>query len=72
VTDVVMPQLSGRRLAEQLTPDRPDLRVLYMSGYTDDAMVRHEVREEGTACLQKPFTPYTLLVKVRDVLDRRT
>ena len=68
-----MPQLSERGLAEQLTPDRPDLRVLYMSGYTDDAIVRrHGVLEEGTAFLQKPFTPYTLLVKVREVLDRRT
>jgi two-component system cell cycle sensor histidine kinase/response regulator CckA len=72
VTDVVMPQLSGRGLAEQLTPDRRDLRVLYMSGYTDDAMVRHGVLEEGTAFLHKPFTPQTLLVKVREVLDRRT
>jgi PAS domain S-box-containing protein len=72
VTDVVMPQLSGRGLADQLTPDRRDLRVLYMSGYTDDAMVRHGVLEEGTAFLHKPFTPQTLLVKVREVLDRRT
>jgi two-component system, cell cycle sensor histidine kinase and response regulator CckA len=72
VTDVVMPQLSGRGLAEQLTPDRRDLRVLYISGYTDDAIVRHGVLEEGTAFLQKPFPPYTLLVKVREVLDRRT
>jgi DNA-binding response OmpR family regulator len=72
VTDVVMPQLSGRGLAEQLTPARRDLRVLYISGYTDDAIVRHGVLEEGTAFLQKPFPPYTLLVKVREVLDRRT
>jgi len=67
-----MPQLSGRGLAEQLTPDRRDLRVLYISGYTDDAIARHGVLEEGTAFLQKPFPPYTLLVKVREVLDRRT
>ncbi len=72
VTDVVLPQLSGRGLAERLAPEHRDLRVLYMSGYTDDAIVRHGMLEEGTAFLQKPFTPYTLLSKVREVLDRRT
>jgi PAS domain S-box-containing protein len=70
VTDVVLPQLSGRGLAERLMPDHRDLRVLYMSGYTDDAMVRHGVLEEGTVFLQKPFTPATFLMKVREVLDR--
>ena len=70
VTDVVMPQLSGRGLAEQLTPDHRDLRVLYMSGYAGDAVVRHGVLEEGTAFLQKPFTPDALLRKVREVLDQ--
>jgi PAS domain S-box-containing protein len=69
VTDVVLPQLSGRGLAERLTPEHRDLRVLYMSGYTDDAIVRHGVLEEGAAFLQKPFTPHTLLLKVREVLD---
>ena len=72
VTDVVLPQLSGRGLAERLAPEHRDLRVLYMSGYTDDAIVRHGMLEEGTAFLQKPFTPHTLLRKVREVLDRRT
>jgi PAS domain S-box-containing protein len=72
VTDVVLPQLSGRGLAERLAPEHRDLRVLYMSGYTDDAIVRHGMLEEGTAFLQKPFTPFTLLWKVREVLDRRT
>jgi PAS domain S-box-containing protein len=72
VTDVVMPQLSGRGLAEQLTPGHRDLRVLYMSGYTSDAVVRHGVLAEGTAFLQKPFTPYILLLKVQEVLDRET
>ena len=62
-------QLSGRGLAERLTSDHRDLRVLYMSGYTDDAMMRHGVLEEGTAFLQKPFTPDALLRKVREVLD---
>ena len=53
----MMPQSSGPKLAEQLAPGHRGLRVLYMSGYTDDAIVRHGVLEEGTAFLQKPFTP---------------
>jgi CheY-like chemotaxis protein len=72
VTDVVLPQFSGRGLAERLAPEHRDLRVLYMSGYTDDSIVRQGMLEEGTAFLQKPFTPYTLLLKVREVLNRRT
>ena len=69
LTDVVMPKMSGRMIAEHLALLRPDMKVLYMSGYTDDASVHHEVREEGTAFLQKPFTPSTLAQKVREVLD---
>ena len=65
-----MPQSSGRKLAEQLAPCHRGLRVLYMSGYTDDAVVRHGVLHEGTAFLQKPFTPAGLRAKVREVLDR--
>lgn len=61
--------MSGRTVAEHLGFIRPGLKVLYMSGYTDDASVRHGVREEGTAFLQKPFTPSTLALKVREVLD---
>jgi signal transduction histidine kinase len=72
VTDVVLPQVSGRGLADLLTPGHRDLRVLYISGYTDDAIVRHGVLEAGTAFLQKPFTPHTLLSKVRKVLDRKS
>jgi PAS domain S-box-containing protein len=69
VTDVIMPHMSGHKLAQRLLQLRPELKVLYISGYTDDAIVHHGVLEPGLFFLQKPFTPNSLALKVREVLD---
>jgi two-component system cell cycle sensor histidine kinase/response regulator CckA len=69
LTDLVMPGIGGRLLGKQMVDLQPELRVLYMSGYTDDAVIRHGGLEAGMAFLQKPFTPDALTHKLREVLD---
>jgi PAS domain S-box-containing protein len=72
LTDVVMPDLSGPDVAKRLLKQRPDVKVLYMSGYTDDAVLQHGVLTRETPFLQKPFSPGALAAKVREVLDAET
>jgi PAS domain S-box-containing protein len=69
LTDIVMPQMNGKRLSELLLPQRPEMKVLFMSGYTDDAIIRQGILERGISFIQKPFTPAGLAEKLRGVLD---
>jgi CheY-like chemotaxis protein len=70
LTDVVMPGMSGRELAERVAREWPRMRVLFMSGYTDDDVVRHGVCDAEIAFIQKPFKPAALACKVREVLGK--
>lgn len=72
LTDVVMPNVSGPELIMQIVPEFPNVKVLFMSGYTDDAVVRHGLIESEVAFIQKPYTPLGLARKVRQVLDKKT
>jgi DNA-binding response OmpR family regulator len=71
LTDVVMPKMSGRELYGELQRIRPEMRVLYMSGYSGDAILHHGVLHEGIELLEKPFTMDELLRRVREVLGRK-
>jgi len=70
LTDVVMPGINGRVLAQMLLSRNPAVKVLFMSGYTENAIVHHGVLDKGTHFLQKPFTPPVLAAKVREILDQ--
>jgi CheY-like chemotaxis protein len=69
VTDVIMPEMNGYELATRITKLRPELKLLYMSGYTDDSIARQRILDPDVFFLQKPFTPRTLVRKVREALD---
>ena len=69
LTDVLMPEMSGKELADRLTQRRPETRVLFMSGHTENAIVHHGVLKPGIAFIQKPFRLEALVHKVREVLD---
>jgi signal transduction histidine kinase len=69
ITDVIMPIMGGRELADRMSTLRPDTKVLYMSGFTDDAIVHHGVLEDGVFFIEKPFSPDSLAFKTREVLD---
>jgi CheY-like chemotaxis protein len=69
LTDVIMPEMSGKELANRLLHKYPRLKILYISGYTDNAIVHHGILDKGISFLQKPFSPQALANKIREVLD---
>ena len=72
ITDVIMPRMGGKELSNRLAADRPDLKVLFVSGYVDNEILREQRFERGEAYLQKPFAPETLLRTVRKMLEPET
>jgi CheY-like chemotaxis protein len=72
LTDVMMPEMGGRELAEELTRRRPGLRIVFMSGYTSDEVLRQGIETEQVDFVQKPFTPEVLTRKIQTVLARKT
>ncbi len=70
ITDVVMPKMNGHELAQQLKSFHPDMKCMYMSGYTTDLIAHRGVLDEGVQFIQKPFTPYDFVIKIRSVLDQ--
>jgi len=71
VTDVVLPRMNGPQLVERVRTSRPDIKVLFMSGYTDEAIIQHGILDSGVVFLQKPITPDGLARKVREALGPR-
>jgi CheY-like chemotaxis protein len=71
LTDVVMPGMDGKKLADELCSRRPDVKVIFMSGYTDDAIAHHGILDSGVILIQKPLTPGVLARKIREVLDKK-
>ena len=69
LTDVVMPKMSGRELADMLVKTHPKMKVLFMSGYTDDAIQHHGVLDPGIAFIEKPFSQVSLTARIREVLS---
>lgn len=69
LTDVVMPKVNGRELAGELQSQYPDMKVVYMSGYTDDVILPYGIRSGEIAFIEKPFTPKTLSLKLQEVLN---
>jgi CheY-like chemotaxis protein len=69
ITDVIMPEMNGKRLSDILSASYPELLILYISGYTDDAIAHHRVLDDGVTFLQKPFSSTALAAKVRELLD---
>jgi len=70
LTDVIMPQMSGRELAEKISAEDPDMNILYFSGYTDNSIVHHGVLDEGMEFIQKPFSHTDLALKIKNILKK--